>query len=154
MTRTGTVSATLLLAIATVGAQGAKTDPTLSKLAADFGAAVTAGNAAKVAMHYTADATFMPPNEAAIKGRPNIQAWFQKQIDAGAATLKLQPTESRISGDLAFEAGSYALSVKPKTSQPMSDTGKYIVVLKKDGADWKISHDIFNSDLPPPPPAK
>jgi ketosteroid isomerase-like protein len=33
----------------------------------------------------------------------------------------------------------------------LTDTGKYIVVLKKDGADWKISHDIFNSDLPPPP---
>jgi hypothetical protein len=33
----------------------------------------------------------------------------------------------------------------------MTDTGKYIVVLRKDGADAKISHDIFKSDLPPPP---
>ena len=24
----------------------------------------------------------------------------------------------------------------------------------KEGADWKISHDVFNSDLPPPPPSK
>ena len=154
MTRIGTVVGTLLLGTAVVTAQGAKTDPMLSKIAADFSAAVTAGNAAKVATFYTSDATLMPPNESALRGTSNIQAWFQKQIDQGATTLQLKPTESRISGDLAFEAGTYSFSLKPKTGQPISDTGKYVVVLKKDGANWKISHDIFNSDLPPPPPAK
>jgi ketosteroid isomerase-like protein len=151
MMRIGAIATAAVLGVALVGAQGAKTDPALSKIAADFGAAVTAGNAARTAMFYTADATFMPPNEAAVKGRKNIQAWFQKQIDAGAGNLKLSPMESRIAGDLAFEAGSYTFSVKPKTGAAITDTGKYIVVLKKDGADWKISHDIFNSDLPPPP---
>lgn len=154
MTRAATLTCTLLLGTATLTAQPSKTDPALSKIAADFGAAVTAGNAAKVASLYTTDATLMPPNESAVKGRTNIQAWFQKQIDGGASTLKLQPTESRISGDLAFEAGTYTFGVKPKTGQPITDNGKYIVVLRKDGADWKISHDIFNSDMPPPPPAK
>ncbi len=151
MTRIAALTTASLLAVAFVSAQGSKTDPALSKIAADFGAAVTAGDAAKTAMFYTTDATFMPPNEPAIKGRTNIQAWFQKNMDAGASALKLQPTESRISGDLAFEAGSYSFSVKPKTGEAIKDTGKYIVVLKKEGADWKISHDIFNSDLPPPP---
>ena len=148
-----------LVACAVIGgvaAQGQKTVPELSKLAADFSAAVTAGNAAKVASLYTADATFMPPNEAAIRGTAGIQGWFQKQMDQGAAKLTLSPTESRISGDLAFEVGNYTFSLKPKTGQPINDKGKYIVVLRKDGATWKISHDIFNSDLPPqpPPPAK
>ena len=83
-----------------------------------------------------------------VKGRPNIQAWFQKQMDAGAITLKLQPVESRISGDLAFEMGTFTFGMKPKTGPPANDTGKYIVVLRKEGNDWKISHDIFNSDLP------
>jgi uncharacterized protein (TIGR02246 family) len=148
-----TVAAALLLATVSVSTQG-KTDPTLNKMAADFSAAATAGNAAKVASLYTTDAVFMPPNQAAVKGRTNIEAWFQKEMAGGAATLKLSPFESRISGDLAFEAGTYTLAIKPKTGQPMTDTGKYIVVLKKEGPDWKISHDVFNSDLPPPPPAK
>ena len=43
---------------------------------------------------------------AAAKGRKNIQAWFQKQVDTGAANLKLSPFASRIAGDLAFEAGT------------------------------------------------
>jgi hypothetical protein len=38
----------------------------------------------------------------------------------------------------------------PSTSTPLILT----IGLRKDGATWKISHDIFNSDLPPPPPAK
>jgi ketosteroid isomerase-like protein len=151
MNRLAAVAGSVILGIGIVSAQAAKTDPALNKLAADFGAAFTAGSAAKVAMHYTADATLMPPNEPAVNGRSNIQAWFQKQIDGGAGMLKLQPKESRISGDVAYEAGTYSISIKPKTGQPISDTGKYIVVMKKDGADWKIAHDIFNSDLPPPP---
>ncbi len=154
MIRIAAVTSTLLLGIATLMAQGVTTDPALSKMAADFGNDVTAGNAAKVAMRYTADATFMPPNEPAVQGRSNIQAWFQKQMDGGEAALKLQPRESRISGDLAFEAGTYTLSMKPKSGQPMTDTGKYMIVMKKEGADWKISHDIFNSDMPAAPPAK
>ena len=153
MTRIAAV-ATLCLAAATVSGQGAKTDPVLTKLAAEFSAMATAGNAAKLATLYTSDAVFMPPNGAAVKGRANIQAWFQKEIDAGASNLKLSPFESRTSGDLAFEAGTYSIEMKPKTGKPVSDTGKYIVVFKKEGADWKISHDIFNSDLPPPAPAK
>jgi hypothetical protein len=36
----------------------------------------------------------------------------------------------------------------------MTDKGKYIVVLRKEGGAWKISNDVFNSDLPPAPPAK
>ena len=115
---------------------------------------MTAGDAAKVASLYTVDAVLMPPNEAAAKGRKSIQAWFQKQVDGGAGNLKLSPFESRIAGDLAFEAGTYSIAIKPKTGQPITDTGKYIVVFKKEGADWKISHDVFNSDLPPPPAAK
>ena len=58
-------------------------------------------------------------------------------------------TENR--SDVVEAGGGLRFSVKPKTGQPMTDTGKYIVVFKKEGADWKISHDVFNSDLPPPP---
>jgi ketosteroid isomerase-like protein len=154
MRRIAVLAALVAMAVAGMAARGQKTVPELSKIAADFGTAATAGNAAKVASFYAADATFMPPNEASLRGPKAIQGWFQKHMDAGAVTLTLAPTESRISGDLAFEAGTYALGIRPKTGQPINDKGKYVIVLKKDGATWKISHDIFNSDLPPAPPAK
>jgi uncharacterized protein (TIGR02246 family) len=154
MRRMTVLAGIVAMALAGIAAQGQKTVPELSKMAADFGAATTAGNAAKVASFYAADATFMPPNEATLRGPTAIQGWFQKHMDGGAVKLTLSPTESRISGDLAFEAGTYALAITPKTGQPINDTGKYVIVLRKEGAAWKITHDIFNSDLPPSPPAK
>src|SRR5688572_10289078 len=142
MRRIAVLAGLVAMAVTGGAAQAQKTVPELSKMAADFSAATTAGNAAKVASFYAADATFMPPNEASLRGPKAIQGWFQKSMDAGAVKLTLSPTESRISGDLAFEVGTYAFSLTPKTGQPINDKGKYVIVLRKDGAAWKISHDI------------
>jgi ketosteroid isomerase-like protein len=51
------------------------------------------------------------------------------------------------SGDMALDRGTFKLAVAPKGT-PMSDTGKYVVVWRKTGGEWKAVADIFNSDLP------
>ena len=131
-----------------------KTDPMLSKLAKEWADAFNAKNAAKLAALYTEDATVNPPNEPAVQGRKNIQAWAQKLMDQGMGSLVLTPTESAISGSIAYEAGTYSATVTPPGGKPMPDKGKYVVVLKQVGGNWLLAHDIFNSDLPPPAPAK
>ncbi len=51
------------------------------------------------------------------------------------------------SGDMALDRGTYRLAVAPNgTAQ--TDTGKYVVVWRKVGGEWKAAADIFNSDLP------
>jgi ketosteroid isomerase-like protein len=51
------------------------------------------------------------------------------------------------SGDMALDRGTYRLAIAPDgTTQ--SDTGKYVVVWRKIGGDWKAAADIFNSNLP------
>ena len=47
---------------------------------------------------------------------------------------------------LAYEVGRYALSGQVGDI----DHGKYIVVWKKVGGQWKLHRDIFNSDVAPP----
>jgi uncharacterized protein (TIGR02246 family) len=132
-----------------------KTDPLLSKLAKEWADAFNAKDAAKVAALYTEDATFNPPNEPAVKGRTNIQARVQKLIDQGMGKMVLTPTESAISGSIAYEAGTYSATVTPPGGTSIQDKGKYVVVLKQVGGAWLLAHDIFNSDLPvPAPPAK
>jgi uncharacterized protein (TIGR02246 family) len=136
-------------------AQG-KTDPAISKAAKDFADTFNTKDAAKVAALYTDDAVVSPPNEPAVRGRSSIEAWFKKQFAQGLSDLVLTPAESTISGMQAYEAGSYTLSVKPASGPPINDKGKYVVVLKQVGGKWLLAHDIFNSDLPapPPPPSK
>lgn len=127
-----------------------KTEPTLSKLAKEWADAFNAKDTAKVAAMYTDDATVNPPNEPAVHGRKNIQAWAQKGIDQGMGALVLTPTESAISGSIAYEAGTYSMTITPPDGKPMQDRGKYVVVLKQTGGKWLLAHDIFNSDMPPP----
>jgi uncharacterized protein (TIGR02246 family) len=129
-----------------------KTDPALTKLAKAWEAAFNAKDIAKVASMYTDDAVVMPPNHEAVRGRANIEAFF-KEMDT--AKLTLTPFESAISGSTAYEAGTYQMSITPKTGEPGTDKGKYVVILKR-GSDgqWRLSHDIFNSDMPLPAPPK
>jgi ketosteroid isomerase-like protein len=133
-----------------------RTDPTLTKLAQDFAAAFNAKDSAKVASFYMDDATLMPPNEAAVKGRQSIEAWFKGGIDAGLTNFQLTPTDSAVAGQQAFEAGTYSLVVKPAAGggPAVTDKGKYVVVYKRVGGEWKLAYDIFNSDLPPAPATK
>jgi len=44
-----------------------------------------------------------------------------------------------------------------KGGNVIDDHGKYVVLLKKEGGNWLVTHAIYNSDLPvpaPPAPAK
>jgi uncharacterized protein (TIGR02246 family) len=129
-----------------------KTDPALTKLAKAWEAAFNAKEIAKVAAMYTDDAVVMPPNHEAVRGRANIEAFF-KEMEG--ANFTLTPFESATSGSTAYEAGTYQMSMTPKTGQPTTDKGKYVVVLKR-GSDgqWRLAFDIFNSDMPLPAPPK
>ena len=51
------------------------------------------------------------------------------------------------SGDMALDRGTYRLAIAPKGTRE-TDTGKYVVVWRKIGSEWKAAADIFNSDLP------
>jgi ketosteroid isomerase-like protein len=94
---------------------------------------------------YAPDATFMPANAPALQG-PGLRAAWSGLVGAPGfkLVLKAEQLTSSKSGDLVIDRGSYVLDI---TGQPQ-DRGKYVVVWKKVGGEWKAFHDIFNSDLP------
>ena len=65
-------------------------------------------------------------------------------------------TETHVMGDRALDVGTYKQQLMSmKGGGVNDDTGKYVVVLKKDASGaWLITHAIYNSDLPPPAPKK
>jgi uncharacterized protein (TIGR02246 family) len=150
------VTVPLVLTVAFVGtaalnifAQG-KTDPALDKLSKAYMSAFNARDAAKVAALYKEDAVLMPPNQAMVKGRANIQSFWAAALKEGAASLQLRPMESSSGGTQAFETGTYSLTTKGAGGAPAAENGKYVIVLHRVGADWQIAYDIYNSDQPPP----
>ena len=103
---------------------------------------------AHAAVHYTADAVFMPPNLAEIKGADAIGNWMASY--PAVSNAKFNIVELDGSGDVAYVHGSYEMDVTPPgMTVAMHDKGKYLEIWKKqsDGA-WKVVRDIFNSDIP------
>jgi uncharacterized protein (TIGR02246 family) len=102
---------------------------------------------------YADDATVLPPNQAALEGRAAIQAWMEAPRPVSNFQMKSLEIEGR--GDLAYDRGTYSVTVTPAGAAPIQNRGKYLTIYRKqaDGS-WKVQRDIWNSDLPLPVPEK
>ena len=110
---------------------------------------VKAKDAASIAGLYTEDGAVMPPNSPIGKGRSAIQQTWAAMMQTPGFDLTFVPEQIVVStsGDMALDRGAYRLTVAPDGTK-QTDTGKYVVVWRKVGGEWKAAADIFNSDLP------
>jgi uncharacterized protein (TIGR02246 family) len=115
--------------------------------------AVASKNVDAVVRLYADDAVLMPPNAPAAQGQAAIRKFWTESIGLPNASLSLTPTRIDVatSGELATDVGAYTYAFTGPDG-PVNDRGKYMVRFRKVGTDWKISSDIFNSDVPMPPP--
>ncbi len=113
--------------------------------------AMSAGDAAGVAALYADDAVVSPPGAPAARGKAAILALFTKEIaDMASAGLTnnmgTDPTEVGVSGDLAWEWGTYTVTDK---AGKIVEVGKFTsIIARRDGA-WKLIRDTWNSDNAP-----
>lgn len=146
-------SGLVLLGVSTAWRQtGAAGEAAVVKVRSAYVAAVKAGDAAGIAKLYAPDGIEMPPNQPMQKGRAAVLAFHKAFTEsmASPAQLTVTPIETKVSGDIAFDVGTYTQKVTPKGGQAAEDKGKYVVLLKRSGGEWWVSHAIYNSDLPPP----
>jgi uncharacterized protein (TIGR02246 family) len=115
---------------------------------------VASKNADAIGRLYATDAVFMVPNAPAARGQAAIQSTWAEFLKLPNLSLTLTPTKIDVAsgGELATDVGTYLLTYTGDQGQ-VTDRGKYMVQFRKVGTDWKIAHDIFNSDLPLQAPA-
>ena len=122
----------------------AQSKATIEKLNDAWTAAFNKGDAAAVAALYTEDAYVLPPGSAMVKGRPAIEAFWrqaaQQMTDAKLTTVDVLP----LGRSAAREIGTVTLKTKSQPAQEV--VGKYVVVWRKIGRDWKLATDIWNTD--------
>ena len=124
-------------------------------------AAVAAVRAAEVASinsgsmdmsHMTADAVSMPPGEPAIMGTEALTAWLTEFMNAVTPNVTYSTSNFMVSGDWAIEPYAGTLTLTPKDGGAATTEGLkgiHIYQRQADGS-WKMTHDIWNSDSPPP----
>ena len=146
------VVATLMMAVvaapALAGDMGAE-EKAIRALDEQWVAAVAAGDIEAIAGLYAADGLFMPTGSPPVEGPAAIgEAWAGLMAIPGVA-LSFAPTRIEVaeSDDVAIDIGTYSLSFDDGNGGRVEDEGKYVVTWRKIDGEWKVTADIFNTNL-------
>jgi uncharacterized protein (TIGR02246 family) len=111
-----------------------------------FEAAIKSGDAAAIAALYSKDATLLPPDNPMMKGADAIEGFWQSAMNMGIKDGKLETLEIEARDDLAYEMGRFELTVQPENGESATLKGKYVVVWKVEGGNWRMHVDIWNTN--------
>ena len=99
---------------------------------------------AALAAMYTEDAYALPPGAEMMKGRSAIEAFWRQQMqqigDVKCMALDVKP----LGRNAAREIGTF--SFKTKAQPPQDGLLKYAVVWEKEGSQWRLLQDIWNTN--------
>src|ERR1700737_3472397 len=119
--------------------------PAIEAANAQFSAAAAKGDGAGLAAMYAADGQVLPAGSDAIRGRDAIQKFWQGALDSGIAGVGLKTLEIFGQSPRVTEVGQYELSDK---TGKILDRGKYIVLWRREGGQWKLLRDMFLTKVP------
>ncbi len=98
---------------------------------------------------YSDDASVLPFNGPIATGKEQIRKAWSHLMSLSGFALHFAPSKIEVAsgGDLAYEVGTFELTVNDAQGSPTITPGKYVVVWKKQPkGDWKAAADIFNTD--------
>ncbi len=125
----------------------------IETLRADFVTAYNAEDVDKLLNLFTADAVRMPPDEPALSGTEELRGYFSSRFELADIEVSIATDETEIAGDWAFARGNFGVAVTSAAGgEPVEYTGKWINIMQRqaDGS-WKMSHNIYNNDVPVEP---
>jgi ketosteroid isomerase-like protein len=108
--------------------------------------AIAARDAKRAALLYTNEARLIPQGAPACTDHDAITAFFAGAIDNGIAAARF--TTDEVEGDerQAVETGRYELYAAPPGGERiLAASGRYLVVWRKVGGEWRMHRDMFNT---------
>ena len=98
---------------------------------------------------YSADAIFIQPNGARVKGSAAIRRLYEKVTSTFDSSLNFSSERVEISRDLAYDSGTYTETlVMRATHKSILNKGSYLTIYRrsKDG-NWKIVEQMWAGPL-------
>ncbi len=102
----------------------------------------------KTVSFYADDASMLPANAPIASGKDAIHTAWSQLMALPGFSLSFAPSKIVIAkaGDMAYEIGTYHLTLNDAQGKPAASVGKYVVNWQKRGGQWKVVADIFNDD--------
>ncbi len=106
---------------------------------------------------YSPDAIVLRSNVPPAHGRTAIRNLLQAALQAGLGDVELQPADAGVVGEIACLTGTSRMLVPTAPGKRDEETGKFLIVARRESGDWKILADSWCIDALPkalvPPPA-
>jgi len=120
----------------------------LGQMNRNFAKALTEHNAEAAANLYDVNASLLPPNEAIVTGRANIQKYWQGAIDAGVIDASVKTIDAKSNGDLGYEIGTFEMRFKGPKGDTIVEKGKYTEILKFDSTSrkWISTYGMWSAN--------
>jgi ketosteroid isomerase-like protein len=123
----------------------------LGQMNRDFAKALTAKDAVAAALAYGENASILPPNEAIVSGRANIQAYWQGAIDAGIIDATVKTIDAKSIGNLGYEVGTFTMRFHGANNDTIVEVGKYTEILERsEQGKWISTYGMWSSNEPMP----
>jgi len=132
--------------VSSSGSSSSDVESTIRNLTQDFCTAFNTGNYDQVAALFAPDGLFMAPHRETAQGPKAIERVQRELGDSGYQDLRFVTARVDHSGDMAFEAGRYSVTIQGK-DKSMADDGKFLRVWRRVGA-WLIVAESRSSNLP------
>jgi uncharacterized protein (TIGR02246 family) len=131
-------------------AQGSRSadEDAIRKADVEWSHAAETRNVEKAVSFYAEDGSMMPFGAPIATGKEQIRETWTKLMSVPGVHLTFAPTKIVVAkaGDLAYDIGTFELKTNDAQGNTTSSVGKYVVVWKKVGGQWKVAADIFNTD--------
>lgn len=113
-------------------------------------AALEAGDAHSYAQHFADDGVSLPGRGPVVRGKAAIQEAMEEAFrKVRFSEAEWETLETRFNGKTAYETGAYKFVVRPTGRGPAQKmSGRYFVVWKKIGDEWKVMVDAAQPGAP------
>ena len=105
---------------------------------------VMARNVDSLMTYYTPDAVSYGPGSAPAVGTDQLRSAYTAFVKATITNPKLNSNTVKFSddGNMAYDYGTYTMTVAPPAGKASTETGAYLNVWKKVGGEWKMAIEM------------
>ena len=112
--------------------------------------ALSKGDLDSVMAVYADDVISLPPGQPARVGKAAVRSMWQESLAEYDVQVTVNIEEVHVTAEWAFERGTFEMQLAPKAGGPaISDSGKYLDLLKQVDGQWKYWRVSWNSSQPP-----